>query len=90
MNKAELITTVADKTGASKAQVEKVMGALVETIIAEVKAGNDISLTGLGTFSLAERAARKGRNPQTGEPIDIPESRSMKFKAGKPVKDALN
>ena len=90
MNKAELIATVADKTGASKAQVEKVMGALVETIIAEVKAGNDISLTGLGTFSLAERAARKGRNPQTGEPIDIPESRSMKFKAGKPVKDALN
>ena len=90
MNKAELIATVAEKTGASKAQVEKVMGSLVETIIAEVKAGNDISLTGLGTFSLAERAARKGRNPQTGEPIDIPESKSMKFKAGKPVKDALN
>ena len=89
MTKAELIAKIADKTETSKVRVDQILGALVETIVDEVKGGGDITLTGLGTFSLTQRAARKGRNPRTGATIDIPASKAMKFKPSKAVKDLL-
>ena len=89
MTKAELIARIAEKSETSKVRVDKVLGALVETIINEVRSGRDVSLTGLGTFSQGQRAARKGRNPKTGESIDIPATRVLKFKPGKAAKESL-
>jgi len=90
MTKAELISRLAEKTSASKKDVDRVLSALAEIIVDETKAGQSVPLTGLGTFSLAERSARPGRNPKTGEPITIQASKSIKFKPGKAIKDALN
>ena len=90
MTKAELITKIAEKTDTTKTSVDQTLGALIEIIVKEVKAGRSITLAGLGTFSLSKRAARKGRNPQTGETIKIKASKALKFKASKAVKDALN
>ncbi|MFH1137900.1 MAG: HU family DNA-binding protein [Pseudomonadota bacterium] len=90
MTKAELVALLAEKTEASKASVEKVLSSLVEVIVGEVKAGRDITLTGLGSFALTERAPRKGRNPRTGEEVDIEARKAIKFKPSKTVKDALN
>ncbi len=90
MTKAELVAKIAEQAGITKVQAEKALGSVVEAVVDVVKDGDSINVTGLGTFSLAEREARKGRNPQTGEEIDIPASKSMKFKAAKAVKDALN
>lgn len=90
MNKSELVAYIAEETGVSKTQVNQVLGSLVGAIIEDVKNGNSLALPGLGTFNLTERSARKGRNPRTGEEMDIPASKTMKFKPGKAVKDALN
>ena len=90
MTKAELITSLSEKTGLAKNQVNEVLKSLVDSIVDEVKSGGSISLPGLGTYSLNERPARKGRNPRTGEDMDIPASKTMKFKVSKTVKDALN
>lgn len=90
MTKAELIAKIADKTDNSKSCVDDVLGTLIETIIDEVKADGSVALAGFGAFSLTQRAARTGRNPQTGAAIQIAASKAMKFKASKAVKDALN
>ena len=90
MNKTELIAAVAEKAGTSKKDTEAVINAFTSTIVDTVAGGDDIQLIGFGTFTIAERAAREGRNPQTGETMKIAESKAPKFKPGKAFKDAVN
>ena len=90
MNKTELIAAIAEKTELSKKDSEKVLKAFIEVVTEELKKGEKIQLVGFGTFEVVERAARDGRNPQTGEVMPIPASKAPKFKAGKALKDMLN
>jgi len=90
MNKAELIDAVAGATGLSRNDATSATDAVLDTIIAALGKGDQVSLVGFGTFSVRERAARTGRNPQTGETIQIKASKSPGFKAGKAFKDAVN
>lgn len=90
MTKNELISKVAGQTGYTKKDTGAVIDALVEAIIDTVASGEKISIVGFGTFEATERAARTGRNPQTGEAIEIAASRSPKFKAGSAFKTAVN
>ena len=90
MNKVELIASMVEKSGLSKKDAEKALSAFTATVVEELKAGNKIQLVGFGTFEVTERAAREGRNPQTGSTMVIPASKAPKFKAGKALKDALN
>ena len=90
MNKNDLISKVADSTGLSKADSSNAVDAVIESIIGAMKSGDDVRLVGFGTFSVANRKASEGRNPRTGEKINIPASRQPKFKAGKGLKEALN
>lgn len=94
MNRSELIAQVAEKTGVKKTDVTTVVNAIFDTdegaICSTLRSGSDVSLTGFGSFGVKERAARKGRNPQTGKEIDIPASRSPSFRAGKGFKEAMN
>ena len=90
MNKAELIDAVAESTALSKADAEKATNAVLDSIIDVLGKGDQVTLIGFGTFSVRERAARTGRNPQTGETIQIKASKSPGFKAGKAFKDAVN
>ena len=90
MNKAELVAAVADKAELTKKDAEKAVKAFVDVVTEELKKGEEVQVVGFGTFKVAERAAREGRNPQTGEPMSIAASKAPKFKAGKPLKDALN
>ena len=90
MNKSELIAAVAEKAEVSKKDTEAVLNATMEVIKEEVAAGSDVQLIGFGTFTVAERAEREGRNPATGETMKIVASKSPKFKAGKAFKDAVN
>ena len=90
MNKTELIAAVAEKAGTSKEYTEAVLNAFTSTIVDTVAGGDDVQLIGFGTFTIAERAAREGRNPQTGETMKIAASKAPKFKAGKAFKDAVN
>ena len=90
MNKTELIAAVAEKAGLTKKDVEKAVAALLETVKGEVAKKGKVQLIGFGTFEVAERAERTGRNPQTGAEMVIPASKAPKFKAGKALKDALN
>lgn len=90
MNKSELITAIAAKTELSKKDSEKVLKAFVEVVTEELAEGGKLQLIGFGTFDVAERTAREGRNPQTGEPMQIPASKAPRFKAGKALKDAVN
>jgi DNA-binding protein HU-beta len=90
VNKSELIASMAEKTGLTKADSAKSLEALQETIIQEMKAGGNISLIGFGTFSLRERKERKGRNPKTGEEIQISASKSVHFSNGKGLKSEIN
>lgn len=89
MNKTELVGQVAAKTGMTKKDIEKVVNAFFDTVEGALQAGDKVQLIGFGTFEARDRQARKGRNPQTGEEIDIPETRVPAFKAGKALKDAL-
>jgi hypothetical protein len=89
MNKTELIAIMAKKSELSKKDTEKVLTAFVDTVTEELKKNEKVQLVGFGTFEIAERVAREGRNPQTGETIQIPASKSPKFKAGKTLKDAI-
>ena len=82
MNKSELINAIAEKSGLSKVDSKKALDATLETIAEEVKEGGKVVLVGFGTFSVSERSARKGINPRTKEPIDIPAKKTTKFKAG--------
>ncbi len=90
MNKAELIAHVANDTGLSKANSEKAVNAVFQGIVGALSDGSKASFVGFGTFSVIDRAARSGRNPRTGETINIPASRQPKFKAGKELREAVN
>ncbi len=90
MNKAELIAAVAEKADLSKKDAEKAVKALTDVISEELVKGEKIQLVGFGTFEVSERAAREGRNPRSGEVMNIPASRTPKFKAGKALKDLIN
>ncbi len=89
MNKSELISTLADKAEVSKKDAEGVVEAFMSTVTETLQGGGDVALTGFGTFSAKDRAARQGVNPQTGEKIQIAATTVPKFKAGKGLKDAL-
>lgn len=89
MNKTDLIGEVAGKVDMTKKDVEKVVGALFETIEESLKTGDKVQLVGFGTFEVRERKARTGRNPQTGQEIKIAASKVPAFKAGKALKDAV-
>jgi DNA-binding protein HU-beta len=90
MNQAELITAVAERVGLTKADAGKAVEALVGTITEALTQGDEVRISGFGTFGVSERGERQGRNPQTGEAITIGASKSAKFTAGKAVKEALN
>ena len=89
MNKATLIAQIAEKSGLERKQAEKALDAFVDTVTAALKAGDKVQLVGFGSFEVKERAAHAGRNPATGETIEIQASKSPVFKAGKTLKDAL-
>ena len=90
MNKTELIAAMADQAGLSKKDAEKALKAFTDIVADELKKGEKIQLVGFGTFEVAERAAREGRNPQSGEVMKIAASKAPKFKAGKALKDMIN
>ena len=90
MKKTELVAKVAAQAGVSAAEASKVVAAFTDVVTEALKAGDKVQLTGFGTFDVAERAARSGRNPFTGEEIEIKASKAPRFKAGKAFKDALN
>lgn len=90
MNKAEFVSAVADAAELSKADAASAVDAVIEVIKATLKSGDNLSLVGFGTFEVRERAARTGRNPRTGEAIQIKASKIPSFKAGKALKDAVN
>ena len=90
MNKSELIEAIAHEADLSKADAGRAVDAFVDQVTSALKKGDSISLVGFGTFSVRERSARTGRNPQTGETIKIKASKNPAFKAGKALKDAVN
>lgn len=90
MNKAELIDAVASAADLSKADAGRAVDAVVDSVTAALKRGEQVSVVGFGTFSVKHRAARAGRNPRTGETIQISASNVPGFKAGKGLKDAVN
>ena len=90
MNKTELIAAVAEKAELSKKDAEKAVKAFTDAVAEELVKGGKVQLDGFGTFEVAERAAREGRNPKTGNAMPIPASKTPKFKAGKALKDEVN
>jgi len=90
MNKSELVDAVAASADIPKASATRALDALVETVTGALAEGDQVVLVGFGTFSVKDRAARTGRNPQTGEPIEIKAAKVPGFKAGKALKDAVN
>ena len=90
MNKTELVAAMAAKTELSKKDTEAALNALTEVVTAQLKKGDKIQLVGFGTFEVSKRAARTGRNPQTGATMKIAASKAPKFKPGKALKDAVN
>ena len=89
MNKTELVAAMADNAKLTKKDAEALLSAFTDVVTKELKKGEKVQLVGFGTFEVAKRAARKGRNPQTGAEIKIAASKSPKFKAGKALKDAV-
>ena len=90
MNKNDLVSAVASSTGMSKADSAKAVEGVFDAISGALSSGGDVRIVGFGTFSVANRKATTGRNPRTGQAIQIPASRQPKFKAGKGLKDAVN
>lgn len=90
MNKAELVAAIAESAELSKKDAEKALKAFTDIVTEEMKKGEKIQLVGFGTFEVSERAARTGRNPQSGEAMEIAASKAPRFKAGKALKDAIN
>ena len=90
MNKTELVDAIAKKAGVSKKDAEAAVKAFTDVVAAELKKGGKVQLVGFGTFEVAKRAAREGKNPQTGAKIKIPAAKVPKFKAGKALKDTVN
>ncbi len=90
MNKTELVAAVAEKAEISKKDCEKALKAFVDVVTEQLKADEKVQLVGFGTFEVSKRAAREGRNPQTGKTMKIAACKAPKFKAGKALKDAIN
>lgn len=90
MTKAELIESIASRTDLPKQKAEEIVNGVFDDIVAALKNGDKVSISGFGTFSISERKARTGRNPKTGEAIQIASSRAAKFKAGKTLKESLS
>ena len=90
MNKSDLVDAIADSAGLSKADAGRAVDSFVGTITGALQSGDAVSLVGFGTFSVRDRAARTGRNPRTGDTIQIAASKNPAFKAGKALKDAVN
>lgn len=90
MNKAELVAAMAEQDGLSKKDAEAALKAFTDVVSDELKKGGKVQLVGFGTFEVSERAAREGRNPQSGEVMKIAASKAPKFKAGKALKDLVN
>jgi DNA-binding protein HU-beta len=90
MNKVELSAAIAEQTGLSKKDSDAAVKAFIDVVTDELKKGGKVQLVGFGTFEVSERAAREGRNPQTGETMTIAASKAPKFKAGKALKDSVN
>ena len=90
MNKTELVAAMAEQTQLSKKDTEAALKSFVDVVSAELKNGGKVQLVGFGTFEVSERAAREGRNPQTGATMKIKASKTPKFKAGKALKDMMN
>ena len=90
MNKSEFISAVADAAGLSKVDAARAVDAYAEVVKNVLKSGDSVTLVGFGNFEVRERAARTGRNPRTGETLEIAASRTPSFKAGKALKDAVN
>ena len=90
MNKAELVDKVAEATGMPKKDVEEVLAGVINAVVASVKAGDKVALPGFGSFQKSHRAARQGRNPQTGATIEIAASNGVKFSAAAGFKSAVN
>ncbi|MEL0036724.1 MAG: HU family DNA-binding protein [Gammaproteobacteria bacterium] len=90
MNKSELIDAIASEADISKASAGRALDSMINSITGALSGGDSVSLVGFGTFSVKERAARTGRNPQTGETIQIKAAKVPGFKAGKALKDAVN
>lgn len=89
MNKAELVEAIASEAGLSKAAAKSALDAFINTTTAALKAGDRVALVGFGSFSVSERAARKGRNPQTGKEINIAAKKVVRFKAGAELSDKV-
>lgn len=90
MNKTEMIDTIAEQAELTKAAASRALDAVLNSITGALQSGDDVALVGFGTFSVKERAAREGRNPKTGEKIDIKASKIVKFKGGNKLKEAVN
>lgn len=90
MTKQELVEKMAEKAGITKADAARALEAFTETVTEALKAGEKISLVGFGTFATSERAAREGRNPRTGQKVEIAARTAVSFKAGSKLKDAVN
>ena len=89
MNKTELVKAISEKSGSTQKDAENFLNAFIESVTESMKKGEDVAIIGFGTFSVAERAARTARNFRTNELIDVPASRTVKFKIGKALKDAV-
>ena len=90
MNKNELVAAVSEKSGLSKADATRAVDATFDSIIEALSRDDEVRLVGFGTYRVSTRAASEGRNPRTGQPIQIPASKQLKFKAGKGAIDAIN
>jgi len=90
VNKSELVENVATQTSLSKADAERAVNAVIESVQGAVAGGDKVTLPGFGSFSQSSRAARTGRNPRTGEPVQIAASKGVKFSAGAAFKSAVN
>lgn len=89
MNKGELIDQMANSAGITKAQAQSALNSFIQSTSKTLKKGDKVTLVGFGTFSVSKRSARKGRNPQTGQEINIPAKKVVKFKAGKDLSDGI-
>ena len=90
MNKNDIVAKVSDSAGVTKAQATRAVDGVFDTIRGALSKGNEVRVVGFGTFHVTKRAASMGRNPRTGQPIKIAASKQPKFRAGKPLKDAVN
>ena len=90
MNKVELTKRISDELGTTNGSAAKIVDAFVDAVTGELKQGGEVRIAGFGTFSVAEHAARKARNPQTGDPVEIPARKVPRFKAGAKLKQAVS